>query len=244
MVPQPAAAPPESTHAQKAVAPVGDVSLTFDSRRGLSHVKPVWRGWLHLICFQVSLVVGTLLIASTDGATRITSAAIYAGAVTALFGTSALYHRGQWSPRHRMLLERLDHAMIFVMIAGSCAPLFLLCVGGTLGFVMLGIEVGLAVLAMVTHLIWMSAPELLVGSTFVVLGALGGASLPFVWMHAGVAAFALILGGGVLYALGALQYRRRWPDPLPTVFGFHEVFHVFISVAAIVQYVAIGLLVI
>jgi hemolysin III len=207
------------------------------------HVKPVWRGWLHLICFQISLVVGTLLIAFAKGPLHITAAAIYAGSVCALFGTSALYHRGQWNPAHRMLLERLDHAMIFVMIAGSTAPLVLICVNGPLRVVMLAVMAVLTVLAMVTHLLWMHAPELLVGSAFVTLGGVGGAVLPFVWMSAGVAAFLLILVGGLLYALGALQYRRRWPDPRPTVFGFHEVFHVFVSVAAIVQYIAIAAIV-
>jgi hemolysin III len=242
MIPQQAVSAAEPTFESDGIPMSGHI--TFDSRRGFSHVKPLWRGWLHLVCFQVSLVVGTLLIVFASGPLRTTAAAIYAGSVSALFGTSALYHRGHWSAGHRMLLERLDHAMIFVMILGSCTPLLLICVGGPLGYAMLGVMTGLTAVAMITHLIWMSAPEALVGSTYVVLGCLGGAALPFVWTHAGVAAFVLILSGGVLYILGAMQFHRRWPDPRPTIFGFHEVFHVFISVAAIVQYVAIGLLVI
>ncbi len=230
MRPQQAVAPTEPTHASP--RPV----ITYD--------KPLFRGWLHLIIFQVSLVVGTLLIAFAAGPLRTVAAAIYAGSVSALFGTSALYHRGYWCPKNRMRLERLDHAMIFVLIAGSCAPLLLLCVAGDLRIVLLAIMGGLTAVLMITHLVWMTAPEALVGSTFVVLGCLGGVALPFVWIHVGIAAFVLILVGGLLYIAGAVQFQRRWPDPRPTIFGFHEVFHIFVTVAAVVQYIAIGGLVI
>lgn len=249
MDPQPAVAALELEPADQGVAPaviptVGQVSLTYDSRRDLAHAKPIWRGWLHLACFQVSLVIGTLLIAFQRGALDTTAAAVYAGSVTALFGASALYHRGHWNPAHRLMLERLDHAMIFVLIAGSTVPLILVCVSGPLRIVMLAVMAGLTLIAMITHLVWMTAPEALVGTTFVTLGCLGGATLPFVWSQAGVAAFTLILVGGVLYILGAVQFHHRWPDPRPTVFGFHEVFHVLVAAAAALQYVAIGLLVI
>jgi hemolysin III len=120
----------------------------------------------------------------------------------------------------------------------------LLCVGGDLRIVLISIMGGLTATLMITHLLWMTAPEALVGSTFVALGCLGGVALPFVWIHVGVAAFTLILIGGLLYIAGAIQFRRRWPDPRPAVFGFHEVFHIFVTVAAVVQYVAIGGLVI
>lgn len=91
------------------------------------------------------------------------------------------------------------------------------------------------------HMVWMGAPELVVGSTFVALGWVGGLALPAVWMHSGVAAGALMLGGGLLYTAGALSYRRRRPDPYPSVFGYHEVFHVFVCAAATCQYIAITL---
>jgi hemolysin III len=229
-------------HPQQAVARAEPTHGS--SRPVISYDKPLLRGWLHLIIFQVSLVVGTLLIAFAAGPLRTSAAAIYAGSVSALFGTSALYHRGHWCPKNRMRLERLDHAMIFVLIAGSCAPLLLLCVGGDLRIVLLSIMGGLTAVLMITHLVWMAAPEALVGSTFVVLGCLGGVALPFVWIHVGIAAFVLILVGGLLYIAGAVQFRHRWPDPQPTVFGFHEVFHIFVAVAALLQYIAIGGLVI
>jgi hemolysin III len=92
--------------------------------------------------------------------------------------------------------------------------------------------------------VWMSAPEALVGATFIGLGCVGIAALPYVWVHAGIAAFVLMLTGGLLYITGAVLYHRRWPDPVPAVFGFHEVFHAFVSAAATAHYVAIAILII
>jgi len=90
-------------------------------------------------------------------------------------------------------------------------------------------------------MVWMNAPELLVGSTFVALGWMGGLAIPGVWQHSGVAAAVLLLVGGLLYTAGALSYRRRWPDPNPAVFGYHEVFHVYVCAAAACQFAAIAL---
>jgi hemolysin III len=218
-------------------------ALTYDSKRKLTHAKPVWRGWMHLVGFEVSLVVGTLLVVHAHGATRSIAAGIYAGTVSGMLGTSALYHRGNWRPGAHRLLQRLDHVMIFLLIAGTSTPVFLLATPAPVGIPLLGVMWVLTAIALLTHLVWMSAPEVLVGGTFIALGCMGGAALPFVWMHAGVAAFGLMLAGGVLYIAGALLYHRRWPDPVPTVFGFHEVFHAFVSAGACAQYVAIALLI-
>jgi len=218
--------------------------LSYDSQRQLLYAKPVLRGWLHLVSFEVSLVVGTLLVAHAGGATRTAAAAIYATTVSGLLGTSALYHRGDWRPAAHRRLQRLDHVMIFLLIAGTSTPIFLLVTPGAVGIALLSVMWALIVLAMVTHLVWMDAPEVLVGATFIGLGCVGGAALPFVWTRVGVAAFVLMLAGGLLYILGAVLYHRRRPDPVPTVFGFHEVFHAFVSVAAAAHYVAIALFII
>jgi len=218
--------------------------LRYDSQRDLVYAKPVLRGWMHLVGFEVSLVVGTLLVVHAHGATRSVAAGIYAGTVSGLFGTSALYHRGNWGPAAHRLLQRLDHVMIFLLIAGTSTPVFLLVVPGTGGIALLSVMWALIVLAMLTHLVWMDAPERLVGATFIGLGCVGGAALPFVWVRVGIAAFVLMLAGGLLYILGAVLYHRRRPDPVPTVFGFHEVFHAFVSAAAAAQYVAIALFII
>jgi hemolysin III len=225
-------------------APTSDVDYGYDARRDLIYRKPVWRGWMHLVCFEVSLVVGTVVIIGAHGALRTTAAAIYAATVSGLFGASALYHRGSWSPPVMRALQRFDHAMIFFLIAGTATPVFLVVVPRPAGLPMLGVMWTATAVAMLTHVVWMSAPEVLVGGAYIALGCLAGLALPYVWQRAGVAAFTLMLAGGVLYIAGAVLYYRRWPDPSPSVFGFHEVFHAFVSAAAAAQYVAIAVFVV
>jgi hemolysin III len=203
--------------------------------------KPVLRGWLHLLWFEVSLVSGTLLLARAHGATRITALAIYAASVTALFGTSALYHRGSWAAGWSRRLQRLDHAMIFFLIAGTATPAFLLTNRGTFGLACLIALWTLTFAAAAIHLAWMSAPEPVVGATFLGLGWVACLALPGVWIHAGAAPGALMVAGGLLYTAGAISYHRRRPDPYPSVFGYHEVFHAYVCAAATCQYLAIAL---
>jgi hemolysin III len=218
------------------------VAYTYDGARNLLRCKPLLRGWMHLIWFEASLVTGTLLIVQAPQAHRVATV-IYAAAVSGLFGTSALYHRGNWGPKAHSALQRLDHAMIFLLIAGTATPVFATTFPHRASRVMLAVLWSLTVLALVTHLVWMSAPEILVGSTFVALGCLGVAALPGIWIHAGIGAFVLVLTGGVLYILGAYFYHRRWPDPRPDIFGFHEVFHSFVCAAATVQYLALAFII-
>ena len=211
------------------------------TRRGVIHAKPLLRGWLHLVWFEASLVAGTLALARAHGGVHITAVAIFASSVSGMFGVSALYHRGNWTPAWRQRLQRLDHAMIFLLIAGTATPAFLLATRGAFRLSCLIVIWALTVTAAGIHMAWMRAPELLVGATFVGLGWVAGLALPGVWLHSGTAAGALILAGGLLYTAGALSYRRRRPDPYPSVFGYHEVFHVYVCAAATCQYVAIVL---
>jgi hemolysin III len=212
----------------------------YDARRGVYYTKPALRGWLHLLWFEVSLVFGTLLLAWADGATRIAASAVYAASVCGMFGASALYHCGSWSAAWRQRLQRLDHAMIFFLIAGTATPAFLLAVGGTLGLVCLIVMWALTVTAAAVRMARMSTPELAAGAMFAGLGWLAGVALPWVWARAGVAPALLMLAGGLLYTAGALSYHRRRPDPIPSVFGYHEVFHTFVCGAATCQFVAIA----
>jgi hemolysin III len=241
---------PDATFASGAAGPVHAVTggtthgMLYDSRRRCFYGKPLLRGWLHLALFHASLVTGTLLLIAVDGSLRTAAAAIYVATVSSLFGTSALYHRGRWTARQACLLQRLDHLMIFLLIAGTATPGFLIDLPGRAGLVGVGVLWALTLGAAVTHLAWMDAPERLVGSIFVALGCAAGAALPGVWLHSGPAAAVLMLGGGVLYLLGALAYHRRWPDPAPSIFGFHEVFHAFVGIAAACQYIAIALFIV
>ena len=224
------------------VPPAADA--LYDARRGVYYTKPILRGWLHLVWFEISVVIGTLLLARAHGATRITAAAIYAASVSALFGVSALYHRGSWTAAWRRRLQRLDHAMIFFLIAGTATPAFLLANRGPFGLVCLIVMWTLTLTAAAVHMAWMSAPEVVVGGTFVGLGWVAGLALPGVWIHAGVAPAMLVLAGGLLYTAGALSYHRRRPDPYPSVFGYHEIFHAYVCAAATCQFAAIALFII
>lgn len=204
-------------------------------------VKPLLRGWLHLICFEASLVVGTLALASERGGVRITAMAVFAVSVSAMFGASALYHRGTWGAAWHSRLQRLDHAMILLLIASTATPAFLIATHGAARVAGLVTIWALTLTAGAIRMAWMNAPELLVGGTYVALGWLAGLAVPEVWLHSGAAAGALMLSGGLLYTAGALSYHRRWPNPSPRVFGYHEVFHVYVCAAAACQYTAIAL---
>lgn len=216
-------------------------SALYDARRDVYYAKPVWRGWLHVLWFGASLFAGPMLVARAHGASPRIALAIYASSVTGLFGVSALYHRGRWTPAWNRRLQRLDHLMIFLLIAGTATPVFLIAARGAFGLTCLIVMWMLTLGAAAVHLAWMQAPELLVGATFVALGSLAAVALPAVWMHAGAGPGTLILAGGLLYIAGALSYHRRRPDPSPAVFGYHEVFHACVCAAAACQYLAIAL---
>jgi hemolysin III len=214
----------------------------YDDRRRIFYAKPVLRGWLHLFWFAASLVAGPLLVAAGHGAARVAALAVYAASVTGLFGVSALYHRGTWATAWSQRLQRLDHLMIFFLIAGTATPAFLIAGRGPFGLVCLAVIWALTATAAGIHLAWMGAPELLVGGTFIGLGLVGLLALPAVWAYAGAGPGILMLAGGLLYVGGAVSYHRRW-DPAPAVFGYHEVFHACVCAAATCQYISIALLI-
>jgi hemolysin III len=212
----------------------------YDARRGVYYAKPALRGWLHLLCFGLSLVGGALLLARAHSASQITAAAIYSASLSALFGTSALYHRGTWTGAWRLRLRHLDQAMIFFLIAGTATPAFLLSAPPGFGLPCLITMWALTLSAVAARLAWPTVPEFVAGVVFIGLGCAGGLAMPWVWLHDGAVSGGLLLAGGLLYIAGALSYHRRWPDPYPSVFGYHEVFHVYVCAAAACQYAAIA----
>ena len=219
-------------------------SSAYDVSRGVAYPRPRMRGVLHQAGFDIALVAGTLLIISAGGALATAAAATYAGSVCGLLGASALYHRVAWRPRVRRLMQRIDHTMILVLIAGTYTPLLLLKSPRPFGPVLLGVVWVVSVAGVLVRMIWLDAPERLVGSVYIGLGWLAVVALPLMWSRVGLAGTSLIVAGGVLYTLGALSYHRRWPDPAPEVFGFHEVFHSFVCAAMCCHYVAIAFFVI
>ena len=206
--------------------------------------KPRLRGVLHQAAFAIALVVGALLVVFADGRRASLAAAIFAGSVAAMLGMSALYHRITWSPRVRPWMRRLDHAGIYLLIAGSYTPVGLLTLSGRLRTVVLAVVWSGAALAIVLKFAWVDAPKWLSAVIGIVLGWIGVAAMPQVWRHAGPAAVALLSAGGLAYTAGAVVYACKRPDPAPHTFGYHEVFHALTLVAVACQYVAIAFFVI
>ena len=212
----------------------------FPPGDGWAPIKPRLRGVLHEYGFFVSLVCGAaLIIAASDGRTRV-AAAIYAGAVSGLLGTSALYHRITWRPRARRWMRRLDHSMIFVLIAGTYTPVALLALKGSLSKTVLIVLWAGALGGVIFKLLWIDAPKWLFAAVYVALGLVTAAvfgELPAAIGWLGAAGLAC---GGVLYLIGAVVYTSGRPNPWPKVFGYHEVFHALVLAAAALQYAVIA----
>jgi len=208
-------------------------------------IKPRLRGVSHQWAFFVSLVTGAALVITAPAGRATFAAAVYALSVAALFGTSALYHRITWaSQAARRWMRRLDHSMIFLLIAGTYTPFALLVLDGTLATVILSLVWGGAVGGIVLKLVWIDAPKPLVAVIYVVLGWVAIAAFPNLIDRLGIAGAAMIAVGGLLYTVGALVYAIKRPDPAPAVFGYHEVFHALVIAAAAVQYAVVAFLVV
>ena len=207
--------------------------------------RPSLRGWSHLATVPLAIAGAIALVAVSGGnVARQISLAIYGVCLILLFSVSASYHRGPWSMKTRRVWGRLDHATIFLAIAGTYTPVGLIALRGTLQQVVLGIVWSGAALAIVLKLIWVRAPKWLSVVLAIALGWVGVAAMPQVLAHEGVAAVVLLACGGLAYTLGAIVYARRRPDPIPHVFGYHELFHAFTLVAVACQYVAIAFFVV
>lgn len=214
----------------------------------IAEVKPKLRGWLHAATTPIIIAAGAVLITlSPTPLTRVGSS-IYVASALLLFGTSATYHRGTWSPRTWAILNRLDHANIYIFIAGSYTPFALTLLHGAARWWMMGIVWTGAIAGVILKMAWPSAPRWLSSPVYI---ALGWAAVFFIpsFLHGaialgvgiGVAIFVLIVVGGMLYTAGGLVYGFKWPDPAPRVFGFHEVFHVFTVLAFIAHYVGVSM---
>jgi hemolysin III len=165
---------------------------------------------------------------------------VYAVSLSALFGVSALYHEVTWSVPVRRWMRRLDHSMIFFLIAGTYTPFGMLVLSGTLAEVVLAVVWGGALLGMALNLVWIDAPKWLGAIVYISLGWVAAVAFPELLVQLGATATALIVLGGVLYSAGAAVYAVRRPDPAPEVFGYHEVFHALVIAAAIAHYVVIA----
>ncbi|WP_406312753.1 hemolysin III family protein [Streptosporangium sp. NBC_01639] len=206
-------------------------------------IKPRLRGWLHAGTLPVALVAGFVLVALGPTLQARLAAVIYAISSGLLFGISATYHRGTLSPRAGEVLRRLDHANIYLIIAGTYTPFAMLALSGPARAVVLGVIWGGAVAGVLFRVLWIGAPRWLSTALYIGLGWTAVFVLPQLLEGAGVAAVALIFVGGLLYTAGGVVYGLRRPDPSPRWFGFHEVFHALTVAAYVAQYVAVSLVV-
>jgi hemolysin III len=204
-------------------------------------VKPRLRGVSHQWAFFVSCAIGAALVVAAPAGTPRLAATIYAISVAVLFGVSALYHRVTWSsvPARRWM-RRLDHSAIFVLIAGTYTPFALLVLDGPIATVILVVVWAGALGGILLKLVWIDAPKLLTAIVYVALGWVAVAAFPDLIDELGLTGTALVVAGGLLYTAGAVVYAFKRPDPVPTVFGYHEVFHALVIVAAALQYAVVA----
>lgn len=205
-------------------------------------VKPTLRGVVHQWAFPTALVAGAALVLLAPAGEPRLAAAIYAFSLAAVLGTSAVYHRVNWSRAGvRSWMRRLDHSMIFLLIAGTVTPFALLVMDGPFATALLVGVWSAAAAGIILELAWTGAPRWLSAGVYLAVGWIGAAGFPEIWVKAGIGAGALIALGGALYTVGAVVYARQRPDPSPSVFGYHEVFHVLVVAAAAAHFAAIAI---
>ncbi|MQM23972.1 PAQR family membrane homeostasis protein TrhA [Glycomyces albidus] len=209
----------------------------------LPHPKPRLRGWLHLAAFPLALLAGLTLIATAPTHPGRLTTAIYVAASAALFGISALYHRTSLSDRATAVLKRLDHANIYLIIAGTYTPIAALALDGTARTGLLTVIWTGAAAGVLFRVLWHGAPRWLYTVLYIVLGWAAVFVLPQLAAGAGIPATVLIFAGGVLYTVGGIVYALKRPNPSVRWFGFHEVFHAFTVAAYVAQFAAVALVV-
>jgi hemolysin III len=200
--------------------PVLDDSLAHPD----AEVKPTWRGWIHAGTFPVTIVAGFVLIALAEGAPAKWASAVFTLTSMLLFGNSALYHRFDWTPRTKILLKRIDHANIFLLIAGTYTPLAILALPPDKGWLLLGVVWGGALVGIGFRVFWINAPRWLYVPLYLLLGWAAVMYLGDL-LAVSVSMMVLVIVGGLLYTAGAIVYALKKPNPWPGRFGFHEIFH-------------------
>jgi hemolysin III len=190
--------------------------------------KPLLRGWSHVLAFTTVAVLGVIMlaVAGASASERLWLTIYVAGTLT-MFGVSAMYHRLRWHDRGRLIMRRLDHSAIFLAIAGAYTPVMAIGLDGWQKPVVLGAAWGGTIIGMTLEWLPLNVPRPLFTAIYVIVGWSAAIAFPQLYRNLGAAGFWLVLGGGLLYTVGAVVYALKWPNPWPRVFGFHEVFHLF-----------------
>jgi hemolysin III len=203
--------------------------------------KPKLRGVSHQWAFVASLFLGIGLIVAAETPRATLAVAIYATSLSALLGTSALYHRVNWKrPEARRWMRRLDHSMIFFLIAGTYTPFALLVLDGPLADAILAVVWFGALVGAIVEMVWIEHPKWVAALVYMSLGWVAVVAFPGMWEEMGVGGTLLVAAGGLLYTVGAVVYATQRPDPSPRVFGYHEVFHLLVILAAAAHFSAIA----
>lgn len=204
-------------------------------------LKPKLRGVLHQWAAIVAAIAGGYLIASAPTGNARLACAIYAVSIVGLFTVSAIYHRVNWTkPGARQWMRRLDHSMIFVMVAGTVTPIAALVLDGSWRTIVLSVAWGMAGIGITIKLLWIGAPKWLSAAIYVGMGWAGMAIFPKLVGDLGPWPAVGLIGGGILYTAGAVIYATKKPDPLPRIFGYHEIFHALVIVAALAHFLVVA----
>ena len=206
-------------------------------------IKPLLRGVTHAYAFWAALGAAIVLTIMVPAGTPRIAAVVYGVGLCGLFAASGTYHRWRWNPRWRPVLRRIDHSTIFVFIAATYTPVALLVMHGTLRWVILGAVWAGAAGGVILSVAWITAPRVLSAACYLALGWVSAFALPQMIQHLDLAPLILLGLGGLLYTVGAVVYATKRPNPWPRTFGFHEVFHTLVIAAALVHFIAIGVVI-
>jgi len=206
-------------------------------------LRPRLRGVTHVYGFFVAVVLGAVAVVGAPSGTATFAAVVYALGLAGMFGASALYHRTRWGACHADRALKMDHSAIFVMIAGTVTPIALLAIAPPVQVIVLVAVWGVAAAGIVFEWLPVRTPQGYVTTVYLALGWVGVLGIGGLWRSTGLLGVALVAGGGLLYTAGAIVHAARRPDPWPSVFGYHEIFHAFVVAAALAHYVAITALV-
>jgi len=206
-------------------------------------VKPRMRGLSHYYAFFISLATGAVLVATAPRGLATWTALVYSSSVSAMLGASSLLHRGSWNPAQARILTKLDHTCIFLLIAGTYTPISLIAMSGVIRILVFSVVWLGAIVGIALEWVWYRPPRGWVTTNYIVIGWVALIALPQLWTSLGVAGFLLVLLGGLSYTVGAVIHAAQRPDPWPEVFGYHELFHVFVLVALVLHFAAIAFVV-
>jgi hemolysin III len=201
--------------------------------------KPLLRGHFHQAFFFLALGACLMLISNGTSARAVFSAIVYSVSLINLMGTSALYHRVHWKEFQRMWMRRLDHSAIFILIAGTVTPVCMLALSPHSGNQLLILIWSAAAFGVIQSLLWVRAPKWVSAVFYVAMGWMAAPYFSEIRTSLGMNSLILIILGGIIYTLGAVTYATKRPNPFPKVFGYHEIFHTLVIVAAVCHFLVI-----